>query len=368
VAIHLPIQTSIRGVEIHFFAVGNGSGSGDAIVIRFGDLHGPVEHQRLVIVDGGYTDDGDAIVTHLRDVLGTDHVDLVISTHPDADHIRGLRRVLEEMDVDALWMHLPWDHTDDIASMFTDGRVTDNSISEKLREELTGARVLAETALARGVPVTEPFTGVSAFDGVVEIVGPDLDFYEKLLLDFRATPDPVPPTRMSKMASAARKLIESFGIETLTDRGSTSAENNTSAITMITVGGHRSLLTGDAGIPALERAATVLESVGAAQNLNFIQVPHHGGRHNVGPSVLDRIVGPRLDADVKRATAYVSAAPDGAPRHPSSQVTNAFRRRGAHVYATQGTPHRHSLNAPDIPGWSTPNPLPFYVEIDEDDE
>lgn len=366
-AIDIPIQTSNPGVEVDFFAVGNGSRSGDAIVVRLGNLHGPVEQQLIIVVDGGFTSDGDAIVAHLREVVGTDHVDLVISTHPDTDHVTGLRRVLEEMDVDELWMHLPWKHTDDIARMFSDGRVTDNSISNKLRDELNGAAELAETALARGVRVIEPFTGLSAFDSTIQIVGPDLDFYEDLLLDFRSTPDRA-PVRKSILARAARKIFESFGIETLTDSGHTSAENNTSAITLFTVGDHRILLTGDAGIPALERAATKLELLGAAQNLDFIQVPHHGGRHNVGPTVLDRIIGHRLNVDVKRATAFVSAAPDGEPDHPSRQVTNAFRRRGAHVFATQGTSHRHSVNAPKRNGWSPATPLPFFDEIDEEEE
>jgi phosphoribosyl 1,2-cyclic phosphodiesterase len=190
VAIQIPNHSETSGIEIDFFPVGTGSKSGDAIVVRFGNLHGSVNEQRVIVIDGGYTDNGNAIIAHLRDVVGTEHVDLIISTHPDSDHVAGLRRVVDELSVDELWIHQPWDHTDGISELFDDSRHTDNSIGDMLLESLRGARELVEAAVARGVRVVEPFTGTSAFDGVVQVVGPDLNFYEALLVDFRGTPAP----------------------------------------------------------------------------------------------------------------------------------------------------------------------------------
>ena len=49
---------------------------------------------------------------------------------------------------------------------------------------------------------------------------------------------------------------------------------------------------------------------------------------------------------------------------PSRQVTNAFRRRGTPVYATQGVNLRYAENAP-LPGYGLATPLPLYTEVDE---
>src|SRR5690554_6609825 len=110
------------GYEIDFLPVGDDKG-GDAIAVRFGDLMGPRTSQFVVVIDGGYRETGSDLANHIRTFYGTDTVDLVISTHPDCDHVGGLHVLLEQMKVGALWMHQPWNHTDDIARMFRDGRV-----------------------------------------------------------------------------------------------------------------------------------------------------------------------------------------------------------------------------------------------------
>src|SRR4029077_11701446 len=98
--------------------------------------------------------------------------------------------------------------------------------------------------------------------------------------------------------------------------------------------------------------------------LTGIQIPHHGSKRNVGPNILDRIVGPKLMAQNLTKSAIVSAAPDGAPKHPSKRVVNAFMRRGANVLATQGKAICH--RSPDAPnrGWFNAEPLPFYEQFD----
>src|SRR3954452_12066106 len=94
---------------------GIGGKSGDAITARFTT---PTGRQAVVVVDGGFTDDGERVVDHIQSYYGTSTVDLVISTHPDADHINGLATVLTELDVTELMVHQPWLHTTD-ASEFS---------------------------------------------------------------------------------------------------------------------------------------------------------------------------------------------------------------------------------------------------------
>src|ERR1043165_9201459 len=86
------------GYEIDFLPVGE-SKSGDAITVRFGNLLGAQPKQTVVVIDGGFTDSGEDIVRHVKRYYGTDRVDIVISTHPDSDHISGLEVVLEKCKV-----------------------------------------------------------------------------------------------------------------------------------------------------------------------------------------------------------------------------------------------------------------------------
>ncbi len=79
------------GYEIDFLAVGDNGRSGDAIALRYGNLHGDRDAQRVVVIDGGFSDDGYRLAELIRTYYKTDHVDLVVSSHPDSDHANGLK-------------------------------------------------------------------------------------------------------------------------------------------------------------------------------------------------------------------------------------------------------------------------------------
>ncbi len=82
-------------IEIDFIQAGE-KGSGDAIAIRRGNGYSNC----IYLVDGGYTDDGQKIVDHIRDYYGENSsIDHLVLTHPDSDHASGLVTVLEEMQV-----------------------------------------------------------------------------------------------------------------------------------------------------------------------------------------------------------------------------------------------------------------------------
>src|SRR5258707_1698440 len=92
-------------------------------------------------------------------------------------------------------------------------------------------------------------------------------------------------------------LDETWDIETLAEPkdGECSAENNSSVILLFSYGERKFLFTSDAGVPALTEAANYAETAGVdLSTLTGIQVPHHGSKHNVGPTVLNRILGPIL--------------------------------------------------------------------------
>jgi beta-lactamase superfamily II metal-dependent hydrolase len=360
------------GYEIDFLPVGDESSGGDAIALRYGNLYGPRSEQTVIVIDGGYTVNGEALVDHIGRYYGTDQVDIVVSTHTDQDHITGLEVVLQKMQVDKLLMHLPWSHSSEL----TEARRTafkSAALSEKLEKSFQAASDLQAIAERRGVPIIEPFQGFATTDGAFRVLGPSLAYYEQLLKEM----EPSSAARQArstlqglvrKMAAAAAKLVpETLTHETLRDDGETSATNNSSVISLLTVDGHQLLFTGDAGIPALELAVAVLEAEGFQPGgLEFVQVPHHGSRRNVGPSVLNRLLGPKGQT-TRHSTAFASV-PKKNPehKHPAKKVTNAFHRRGYNVHLTQGVTKWRHYDAPARDGFSASIPVPFHDAVEED--
>jgi len=348
--------------EVDMLAVGQESRSGDAIVLRFGNLMGGRDEQTIVVIDGGTKTSGEELVSHIKDYYDTDRVDLVVSTHMDCDHVNGLKVVLENLKVGMLLMHQPWNHAADIKRDFRDHRFTPSGLSTKIERALADASELEDIANRKGVEIVEPFAGAKTSTGTIHVLGPSKDYYCSLVCQFRRTP-------AAKAASggflaratvavkeAVRWVRETLNYETLDDSGETSAENNSSAIVLFTIDNQKLLFTGDAGIEALTNAADYAASIGIdLSDLRFLDVPHHGSHHNVGPTILNRM---------KAKTAYISVA-QKSEKHPSKKVVNALIRRGTKVYSTQGANLCHHYgNVPSRDAYSAAAPLPFndYVE------
>ncbi len=362
--------------EIDIIGVGKESKSGDAIAIRWGDLSGERDKQRVVIIDGGFRDSGNDVVAHVKKYYKTDKIDAVISTHPDQDHVNGLHVVLEELSVKQLWIHKPWKHNEGLAESFIDGRVTDESIARRLYESLNAASDLVAKAENNGVTIIEPFLGLSLYgEGEFCVLGPTKEFYESLIPDF----DGMPPSGQSPearsllvefartVARTVRKFFPTWGIDELDDNNTTSAKNNSSVISQLVVDGRRSLFTSDAGVKALSHVADQLE-LSEQVDLRFVQIPHHGSRRNVGPTVLDRLIGEAVqEGKTRNITAIASTAKKGEPKHPRKAVMNAFTHRGVKALATRGETIRDGHNAPDREGWSPATPDDYHREYEDEE-
>ena len=152
------------GYEIDVLGVGKESKSGDAIALRWGNLRGNRNEQRVVLIDGGFRETGEDVVNHIKRYYGTTSIDAVVSTHPDQDHVNGLHIILDELDVKELWIHRPWEHNRGLAEKFLDGRVTDESIGRRLKESLDSAADLVAKAESKNIHMVEPFSGISLHD------------------------------------------------------------------------------------------------------------------------------------------------------------------------------------------------------------
>jgi competence protein ComEC len=74
-------------VQAHFINVGQG----DSILIQ-------LTNSKTILVDGGRQDAGPDVVAYLKKI-GVKTIDLMVGTHPDADHIGGLATVMNSLPV-----------------------------------------------------------------------------------------------------------------------------------------------------------------------------------------------------------------------------------------------------------------------------
>jgi hypothetical protein len=216
-------------------------------------------------------------------------------------------------------------------------------------------------AKSKRIILREPFTGLTFDDGVITVLGPTQDFYKELLPQFRCTPEPVNESILSKAFSAVKDAVqmiaETMHIETLDESGETSPENNSSVISLFSYAGQKVLFTGDAGIPALKNVIAIANYNGIPLNdLDELQVPHHGSKRNLSPNILNAI---------KAERAYISCPKEGEPKHPAKKVTNALIRRGMCPFKTKGEILCKRHNRPNRLGYSSATPIPFYNQVEE---
>lgn len=368
------------GFEIEFFPVGDGTKAGDAITVRYGGDDGQYS---IIVIDGGTDASGEAIVAHVKGIYGTDTVAHVISTHPDSDHSGGLRTIMNTLNVQNLWIHGLWHHAGEILPLFANPQLTAEGLTRTMRSEYPIVVELIDTAVKRGTAVYEPFAGQQI--GPFRVLSPNRLTYQHLLPQFRKTPDPnvgllrqrniwlgdvkkqsIFSQIMEKAAEVASNWIpEAWHIELLKEGGITAAENESSVVLFGDFWGERVLLTADAGVNALNWACANAPGFGIdISATGLVQVPHHGSRRNVSPSVLNKLLGSPLPAGSPERRKAIVSAPKDDDKHPRKMVLNAFTRRGAGVRSTQGVKFRYHSNMPLRSNERQADVLGFFEKVE----
>jgi beta-lactamase superfamily II metal-dependent hydrolase len=369
--------------EIEFMPVGSGTKAGDAIVIRYGS---PTSYE-LMVVDGGTLDSGATLVAHLQSTFGSQtSISHVVLTHPDADHASGLRTLLAEVPVKNLWMHVPWLHAAASRPYFVNKNWTDEGLVAAIKKEYDLLQEIFDLATSKAIPIYEPFAGGTI--GPFQILSPHKGIYDRLMPQFDRTPEPdqvaleaehywlgtqQPSSLLAQLVEKAVAKVqkwvpETWEYERLKDGGITSASNETSVVLYGGFDAGKVLLTGDGGVWALTLAAHQAEQLGILlKDFKFVQIPHHGSRRNIGPTILNRLIGPiQQKGSASRFSAFVSAPPDD-DMHPRKMVTNAFLRRGGTVIATQGIKKIYYGGFPARPGYSDAVPMEFATQVEDYD-
>lgn len=197
---------------------------------------------------------------------------------------------------------------------------------------------------------------------------PAQDYYASLMASFDADQRAATlgESLVQGLQAAARWFVESWNDEELVepDDNAVSPVNNSSTVLYLNLE-KCILLTADAGVPALRQALDFLALKQLSTDFQWMQLPHHGSKRNVGPSILNRLFGHSFAAESNK-WGIASAAKNGRPKHPSQRVINAVRRRGAKAQSTSG--QSILLSSSDIPlrfGFAPLATLEFAPEYED---
>lgn len=361
--------------EIDFIGINEETKDSDAIAIRWKEE----DEYKIGIYDGGITKYGEKLKEHLEKYYYENDqekkvIDFVICSHSDQDHVSGLKYILENFEVKVLYMNRPWLYVNDVFDKASDGRITKDSLERRLKKNYKYIAELEEIANEKDIEIKEAFQG-EVIDDRFTVLSPTKKYYLELLVESTKT-DLEEEEKQTVNNSILERykaymeydmtLIESWKEEKLKDEVTTSAENEMSIVVLGEMDEESLLLTGDVGVRGLDMAIKYSEDIKRPiiDNVKFIQIPHHGGRHNIGPSILNRLVGNIVEkGETIDKKAFVSAGKNS--DHPLQIVVNAFTRRGVKVYKTNGHIIHHHIDMPERKGWSTIQKLGFKEEVEE---
>jgi hypothetical protein len=349
------------GIGVEFLPVGDSDG--DAILIQYGDNTG----YRLNLVDGGYAQNGEAVIEHIEQYYGRDVIiNNIVVSHADNDHAAGLIPVLKRFRVGALWMNRPWIYANQVIDQFHGNWTLQGWIAD-VRAKHEYLVELEAIARSRGMEPQAVFQG--AHVGPFEILAPSPQRYISLIPHLDKTPPPYrselkPRSFAAQALGLLERVKETMDIETLDHNPpATSDSNETSVVQLGMYENRKILLTADVGPEGFFEAAQYAYHRGILGPPDLVQIPHQGSRRNVTPAVLNAWLGSPNGGSVRRGTAMVMV---GAKKddHPRGKVKNVFIRRGYPVFVGRTgwmrKPYGYESRGVNI------QPEPFSYDVEED--
>ena len=314
----------------------------DAFLIHFFDEH---EEEHVILVDAGRYEDGEIVSSFIKDTYGTFSIDLAICTHCDDDHYGGLLWLVEDMinhpwtsvDIHELWINDPGLHS--WASDF-ERRRSDSRVQEQARIVFTlnnGKNLLKVIDDLRhcgnynsGMRVREVFSDkdFSAFDGIIEVIGPSEEYYERQVLNFRNSmkPNKTTPSANDKDDDDTIEIDDAGNVKSATlDRAvpDNSPHNLSSIIFLFKPEiGKLYLFTGDAGEDSFKNLK-YSNDWNRLKNLHWLKLPHHGSKRNISCAMINHF---------RPQVAYCSSMNYGT--WLSKAVVNALKQVKTRVYST----------------------------------
>lgn len=354
--------------EVDF--IGNkSSGDADAIALRWKDEYGDYH---ICVYDCGTEGQADDMIDLLNkyyfDGIDEDSkvIDAVVISHPDVDHINGIKKILENFSVNKLYANIPWEYVDELVQRSENYNSSDY-LTSKLKKKYSKLAEIVDYAEENAITIYNALQGTIVCDEL-EILAPSEEEYIDHILN--SGKNPLKPVTES-FSKGEKFNTDSWNTDNLLEVAETTEENETSVVLygLRNASDNYFLLVGDAGVHDLESAFDYAEyeAINIKNDVKFYQVPHHGGRHNLDTDTMNRLVGDITKRGVESdKTAFISVGKGS--DHPRQCIVNAFKRRGVKVYKTKGnTIHHFAGDMPDREGWVTLTQLDFKEEYEDKD-
>ncbi len=281
-------------------------GQGDSTVIQFPD-------GQVMVVDGGRAfgdfDLGRLVVAPYLWDQGIHHIDYLVASHPQLDHIGGLIFLMKRFAVGEVW---------------TNGIEREGEFYQQFRTTLN-LRSLSEKKISREEtprsigPCRVYFLNPAVFLSVQD---------PARLKRFSNTPTPRAqhpmwgrsglPSANPHMPHARRAQAKP---EARAGKARGSLENNRSIVLKLSCYSYSFLLAGDIE----EEAERELSDLGGLLEATVIKVPHHGSRGAMEPAFLEA-VSPKV--------AVISVGVHNPYGHPAPEVLSAYQQLGSQIFRT----------------------------------
>lgn len=286
----------------------------------------------VVLVDAGNEGDGEKILNHIQKYYDQQYIDLVIITHCDADHYGGMQYLINkhseggDFSIKKVWVHDPYQHVDvdDVKYIRKEKTLRDRLNAAYAFSDGTNLLdLLDESDINR----KEVFSGDTYAPLNIKVLGPDEDYYESLIPDFRVDLDfkEEQPEDVYAGLECFCQTEDQFLSKALEDAyDDKSKVNQSSIIFEFCPKDKLFLFTGDAGREALHRIIDEdSEDDSLFKNIYWLKVPHHGSKHNLDNAIISHLH-PTLS--------YISTEKYG--KYANKCTVNALKKVGK-VYSTQ---------------------------------
>ena len=137
-------STSSDQAQIYYLDVGQGDS--ELICLPTGET---------ILIDAGLKSGGDRLTAYLKE-LGVDKIDILIATHPHADHIGGMEKVIQNFEIGEIYM-----------PKVADDQVPTTATYTKLLEAIQ----------AKGMKINQAKAGTTIFsndNATLEILAPNI--------------------------------------------------------------------------------------------------------------------------------------------------------------------------------------------------
>jgi beta-lactamase superfamily II metal-dependent hydrolase len=327
-------------------------GDGDAIIVQL-----KKDKQQLVIlIDAGHPGDAPLCIKTLDPILkaaGKTAPDLIMVSHYDADHIGGMKAVVEHYGaaVGQAWLHKPGilikaaeqaagfllehltnppkENVQDFLSFH--GDLNPNKARQLVLESYSQMKDLAGTLDKYQIKTVEPFAGQSLVGWPeISVLGPTLVFYQASVKKMKDVPTLIAQETqlilneskqepfIGKLSKMLEKDTDPCGYLKSQKKDHVTEVNQISIVLQITADNKKYLFTGDASLESFQAIPQYPDSL---KNIYWLKVAHHGSPNNSSPELFD-IMKP-VYADIS-----------GGDRYLDEEVPGCLEAKGTKVRTT----------------------------------